>query len=249
MEVVKKHNNTDLIDIEQTQNTTDLINSMVHDFTNLLTTISGLTQLSIMKTREVETASNLKVINYTILDCKIALDKIYGCVIGCTKSEKNFNSIDEIVFSSLDMIRYRTDNVLNIGEDNISLDVELNSKEILYCNKYEIRQVLINIMVNGIHAMDGYGGILKVRTYNVDDDIVITIEDTGMGIEEEDLNKIFGSYYTTKGKNGTGLGLKIVKTIVEDHLGNITVNSEVSKGSKFVIKFPKVSNIKDLDME
>lgn len=243
MEISEKHNNTDLMDISETQNMVELFNGMAHDFNNLLTIISGLTQLSIMKTKEVETASNLKVINYTVLDCKIALDKIRGYIIGSYNMKKDLHLIDEIVFSALDMIRYRTSNDISINANNIGLDVELNSKEILYCNKYEMRQVLLNIMVNSIHAMEDKGGLLSVRTYDTDDSIIITIEDTGMGIEEEELDKIFELYYSTKGKKGTGLGLNIVKTIVENHLGTITISSEVSKGTKVVLTFPQISNI------
>lgn len=243
MEISEKHNNTDLMDISETQNMVELFNGMAHDFNNLLTIISGLTQLSIMKTKEVETASNLKVINYTVLDCKIALDKIRGYIIGSYNMKKDLHLIDEIVFSALDMIRYRTSNDISINANNIGLDVELNSKEILYCNKYEMRQVLLNIMVNSIHAMEDKGGLLSVRTYDTDDSIIIEIEDTGMGIEEEELDKIFELYYSTKGKKGTGLGLNIVKTIVENHLGTITISSEVSKDTKVVLTFPQISNI------
>jgi len=243
MEASDNHKNTDLINIGEGKNMTELVNSMVHDFNNLLSIIAGLTQLTIMKTKEVETASNLKIINYTILDCKIALDKMCGYIIGSCSMEKDFHSIDEIVFSSLDMIRYRTNNDLTIGVDNINLDVELNSKEVLYCNKYEIRQVFLNIMVNAIHAMEDKGGVLTIRTYNKDDSIIIVVEDTGTGIEEEDLDNLFVPYYTTKGKKGTGLGLNIAQTIVENHSGSIRVCSQVSKGTKVVLTFPQISNV------
>ena len=84
------------------------------------------------------------------------------------------------------------------------------------------------------------GGILTIRTYDIKDQVVLEIADTGVGIKEEIINKIFDPYFTTKGSNGTGLGLNIVKRMVNNHNGQIHVNSKLGKGTQFTIYFPIV---------
>ena len=76
---------------------------------------------------------------------------------------------------------------------------------------------------------------IKLRT--IDNYAVISIKDTGIGMKEETLNKIFEPYFTTK-RHGTGLGLTNVVRIIEAHNGNISIESEYGKGSEFIIKLP-----------
>jgi two-component system NtrC family sensor kinase len=70
------------------------------------------------------------------------------------------------------------------------------------------------------------------------DYIEIKISDTGQGISKEDLSRIFEPFYTTKGQNGTGLGLAITWGIIDNHDGTINVESEVGKGTTFIVHLP-----------
>ena len=79
-------------------------------------------------------------------------------------------------------------------------------------------------------------GMLTIRTTLVDEQIVVTISDTGSGIAKEKLEKIFNPFYTTK-DNGTGLGLAICESIINKHNGSIEVQSEEGRGSTFIISF------------
>jgi len=83
------------------------------------------------------------------------------------------------------------------------------------------------------------GGTIDVATTIENEDVVVTISDTGTGIPKDIIEKIFDPLYTTK-VNGTGLGLTVSKSIVEEHGGTIAVESEENKGSKFIIKLPRV---------
>lgn len=98
-------------------------------------------------------------------------------------------------------------------------------------------QCLLNLYLNAIQAMDK-GGTLSVRDYmNDSGEIVVEIEDTGKGIDPDNLDKIFDPYFTTK-PSGTGLGLAIVHKIIEAHRGRITVASTQGKGTVFRIFLP-----------
>jgi signal transduction histidine kinase len=102
----------------------------------------------------------------------------------------------------------------------------------------QLHQVLVNVVVNAIQAMSS-GGTLTIKTMRRDGWVSILVEDTGQGIEEENMDKIFLPFFTTKEVDeGTGLGLSVVYGIVNDHGGKIEVDSTKGRGSTFEIKFP-----------
>lgn len=108
----------------------------------------------------------------------------------------------------------------------------------------KLQQVFLNIISNAIDAMPE-GGTLKVEAEKKENNIVIRISDTGIGIKKEHLTRIFEPFFTTKGYGrGTGLGLSLSYQIVKEHDGDITVESEYGKGTIFTITLPaNFSNI------
>jgi signal transduction histidine kinase len=106
---------------------------------------------------------------------------------------------------------------------------------------HQIQQVLINLMLNAIQAMEA-GGTLSVRTFlKGGDGVGLEVKDTGTGIPKAHLKKIFDPFFTTKSE-GTGLGLSISLKILENHGATIDVISEAGKGSTFIIHFPGAKN-------
>lgn len=99
-----------------------------------------------------------------------------------------------------------------------------------------VKQALLNLVQNAFAAMEN-GGKLTLTTKNIGDFLSLSIKDTGSGIPEEKLSKIFEPYYTTKA-NGTGLGLTLVYKIMKEHCGDIHVKSEIGKGTEFILEFP-----------
>jgi PAS domain S-box-containing protein len=97
-----------------------------------------------------------------------------------------------------------------------------------------LRRVLVNLILNATQAMPN-GGELTVTANTVQDSAVITVQDTGIGIPAENLEKLFTPFFTTKAQ-GQGLGLAVCKRLVEAQGGEITVKSEVGKGSTFTLK-------------
>lgn len=98
-----------------------------------------------------------------------------------------------------------------------------------------LNQVFTNILINACQAIEGSGTITITTEYN-DKKLIVKIKDTGRGIPRNQLNKIFTAGFTTKSSGvGTGLGLAICSKIIEKHNGEIIVNSEVGKGSEFII--------------
>lgn len=102
----------------------------------------------------------------------------------------------------------------------------------------QMSQVLINLLVNALHAMPE-GGTIYLGLNSSEGKAVLTVADTGHGIAKEHLPKIFDAFFTTKDKgNGTGLGLSVVKGMIEEHGGTITVDSELRRGTTFTIHLP-----------
>jgi signal transduction histidine kinase len=100
----------------------------------------------------------------------------------------------------------------------------------------QIHQVLLNLLLNSIQAIDGKG-VIEVAIEESGNNAVISVADNGRGIPHEHLPNIFRPFYTTKG-NGTGLGLSLARRIVEEHHGRIEVTSSLGKGTKFIVTLP-----------
>ena len=102
----------------------------------------------------------------------------------------------------------------------------------------KLNQVFMNLLINAGQSITGKGDIF-VRTFIDESYIVIEIEDTGTGIDSDDIAQIFTPFYTSKPVGeGTGLGLSISHQIIEQHDGKITVRSELGKGSCFSVYIP-----------
>lgn len=199
------------------------------------------------------------------LEEKLHIDFInedIGMLIG--DSFDGINRITKIVHSLKDFARderndeygnyYITDIIeetllLIKNEYKYSIDIDKNFKNTtqIYCNKIQIGQVIMNILMNAVQAIKSQDrndrGLIKIEVYEKSDYITCTITDDGTGIKKENINKIFNPFFTTKDiSKGTGLGLSIAyDIIVNKHNGEISVESELGKYTTFTIKLPIVT--------
>ncbi len=128
-----------------------------------------------------------------------------------------------------------------IDHRDVVVDKHYAEKPVIQANPDEILQVLVNLVVNAIHAMDA-GGTLKLSSACQNGTVTIRIADTGSGIPEHHLANLFVPFFTTKPAGvGTGLGLYSAKSITEKYGGRICVESEVKKGTTFSLHFPAVT--------
>ncbi|MFQ6135890.1 MAG: ATP-binding protein [Candidatus Hydrothermarchaeales archaeon] len=149
------------------------------------------------------------------------------------QSEVEIKSLDitALLEKSLEMLSFQLTNI------RLEKDFQPNLPE-LRGDSSQLQQVFLNIITNAIQAMPD-GGRLGISIVRENGFIRVDISDTGLGIAEEDLGKIFDPFYTTKGVGGgTGLGLSICLGIVERHGGDIRVESKVDKGSTFTVRLP-----------
>jgi two-component system NtrC family sensor kinase len=141
------------------------------------------------------------------------------------------NNIEDIIESVIHI-------VWNEIKYKAELKKEYGNIPVLRCNAQKLGQVFINLLVNAVQAINKKG-IITIKTYKDNDHACIEFSDTGSGISQENIQKIFDPFFTTKpvGK-GTGLGLSIGYDIVKQHNGELFVDSELNKGTKFTIKLP-----------
>ena len=108
----------------------------------------------------------------------------------------------------------------------------------------QLQQVILNLIQNANHALLSKAKgekILKIKTENLEDKLIIEVSDTGMGVPAKIINKIFDPFFTTKevGK-GTGLGLSVSHGIMKEHGGDIKVRSREGEGTIFTVELPVI---------
>ncbi|MCK4338031.1 MAG: PAS domain S-box protein, partial [Candidatus Aminicenantes bacterium] len=149
-------------------------------------------------------------------------------------SESSFHQVDlrGSLSEIIALIEYKLKHL------NITLDMHLNAVPPIFAQGEQLQQVFINIILNAIDAMPS-GGELRVDLFQEKHQVIIKIQDSGSGIKKQHLPHIFDPFFTTKGiGKGTGLGLSISYAIIQEHQGQINVESEEGKGTLFIISIP-----------
>ena len=163
---------------------------------------------------------------------------------GIVKSLKTFSRIESEALNIVD-IHQNLDSTLTMLnfqlKDNI--EVEKNyAKGLMTIESFngELNQVFMNVLTNAIQAIDKEKGLIIITTEDLNENVKVTIADSGIGINESAKEHLFEPFFTTKeiGK-GTGLGLSITYGIIQKHKGSIEVESELGKGTKIVMTLPK----------
>jgi two-component system, sporulation sensor kinase E len=142
----------------------------------------------------------------------------------------------------LDLIAPLEESIEFLGPElestGIRVDIELAaSLPVVQGDRDQIKQVFFNIIKNARQAMKS-GGIIRIRAFSDDEFVYIQIGDTGEGIPQEDLSKVFQPYFSTK-RDGHGLGMMIVERIMRDHGGQIGIDSRPSVGTLVTLQFPQ----------
>lgn len=160
---------------------------------------------------------------------KIVVDFLFA--VRPMKMELRKQNVNTIIQEMTDFVQFE------LKELNITLDLQL-ADDLPFINFDErfLKQALLNLIKNAMAAMPD-GGTLSIRTSVNDSVVLIVVCDSGDGIPEENLSKIFEPYFTTK-ETGSGLGLTLVFKIIREHQGEISVKSKLNEGTCFTISLP-----------
>lgn len=211
-----------------------LTSSIAHEFNNLLTPIMGYSMMALEQLPPEDALFDdiLEIYNAS-QKAKTIISRMSDLARKNTATAFRPVSPDQLVKKILAIVTPSC-------PPNVELVLNLGCGEQQFtANEIQITQLLLNLILNGFQAMEETGGTLTVETAFLEDHLHIRIRDTGCGIPEALREQIFNPFFTTKeaGK-GTGLGLAIVAQVVEDHRGEITVESAPGEGSCFSIRLP-----------
>lgn len=215
--------------------------SIAHEFNNLLTPIMGYSMMALEKVpeEEEELYDGLVEIYETSRKAKNIISRLSDLARKNSGEVMRPISIDDLVKKTLDVAAPAKPTDIQIKLDLNCWDQRFEGNEI------QINQLLLNLILNSFHAMEGVDGTLTIHTSFDKENIQIRITDNGCGIPEEIRERIFEPFFTTKeAGRGTGLGLAIAAQVVEEHHGRIEVESEAGKGTTMTISLPKAADPK-----
>ena len=170
------------------------------------------------------------------------LNRMTAKLLSLTKAEGLPNEESEIIYMAPTVRRVARMLRQNAIQANITFHLELDEDCPVLILEDDLYQIVFNLMENGI-KYNLSGGSLTVRLFRCEDNAILEVQDTGMGIPEDALPHVFERFYRvdkarSRATGGSGLGLAIVRTIVQRNRGEITVSSEVGKGTVFTVTFP-----------
>jgi len=227
-----------------------LAGGIAHDFNNLLSPIIGYTELVMDSLpRGTEEASLLIEVKEASIRARELVQQILAFSRKGTEEKKPLK-IQLIIKEALKLLRSSIPSSIEIRED---IDDKCGP---VMCDPTNIHQIMMNLCTNAYHAMMQDGGVLEVSLNSItvrqeDTQLVgelpvgtyirLIVRDTGHGMDKSTVRRIFEPYFTTKEKGeGTGLGLPLVHTIVENHNGKIKVYSSPEEGATFTIYLPQI---------
>lgn len=211
----------------------EVVSSIAHSLSNPLNIISGNADYLLLNKKESEPDyEELK----TIVDETTRITKSLRGLLNFSRPlnvEKTRIDLNQLVDGVVNNSKYA------IGGKDITIKKTLD-KELphIYADKAQLEDALANLVINSIQAFTGSGEV-TVKTRANSHSVYLEVSDNGPGIPGENIEKIFRPFFSSKGYGkGTGLGLPIVKRIVEEHKGTIQVRSAPGKGTTFVISLP-----------
>lgn len=233
---------------------TEFFANMSHELKTPLNVISSSNQLleyNYKNSKVKDYNDNIKYHINLVRQSSYRIQRLIGNIIDLTKMESGFYNI-----------KLSKHNVVNVIEDlfmkiekysskkDISIIFDTDNEEIYtYIDRVEIERVMLNLLSNCIKFTPN-GGEIRVNMYDKENEFKVVVEDNGVGIPENKIDLIFeefGQVDKTLSRNseGSGIGLSIVKNLIELHDGNIKVKSKENKGTQFIITIPIKNTIKE----
>lgn len=220
-----------------------LTSGIAHEFNNLLSPILGHAEIVLHQLPEDhESYDSISEIHQTAEDAREIIAQLL------TYSRREEPNVPFSHFDLQDLVQECHKLIRPIMPFSTKLTILTTEPAAVYGNRKQIQQVLLNLITNAYQSItaeqgkvEGLGqGQIEIAIHSDASFTTIEITDNGSGMSEETLSKVFTPFFTSKSdKEGTGLGLYVVKNIIEAHHGAIDVSSEIGKGTRFIVKLPK----------
>lgn len=203
---------------------------IAHEIGNPLTSIFSFVQILREMEEEAFKKESLDTMYFHIKRISDILKQLSG-FSKMPAGEHKAGHVNEFIEASLSLIQYDK----KAKDVSVVKELAADLPEVTMDGN-QLAQVIVNLTLNAIDAMPD-GGTITIRSFVKNSDVIIQVEDTGIGIPKEDVTKIFDPFYTTKEK-GTGLGLAVSYDIIKKMNGTLSVESEAGRGTVFTITMP-----------
>jgi len=226
----------------------ELAGGVAHDFNNVLAAILGRAQLlnkileSPVKIERRKSVRDLKkglaIIEKAAMDGAETVRRIQE-FSRVRDDDRHFTEVDvnKIVDDALEFTKVRWKNAPESKGMKIKIQRNASSLPLIEGSASELREVFINLINNAVDAMP-QGGYIKIKTFREKSHVLISVEDTGIGIPKVIRDRIFDPFFTTKDPQSSGLGMSVSYGIIDRHRGTIKLESVEGKGTTFTVKLP-----------
>ena len=234
--------------LEENKLKTEFFANISHEFKTPLNILMGAMQLIEMYALNgtiIDSEKKLEKYMKTMKQNALRLLKLINNIIDMTKIDANDLYIELHNYDVVAIVRNVVQSMsvyAGIKSVNIVFNSEIKEK-LIACDADKIERIMLNLLSNALKFTDKNGSII-VNINSYDKKVFISVEDDGIGIPEDRLKLIFqrfrqGDKSFTRNREGSGIGLSIVKALIEMHNGSITAESEYKKGSKFTVQLPE----------
>lgn len=215
----------------------EMAGGVAHDFNNVLGAILGRTQLLLRVVEDPKLVKHLQQIEQMTLAGAKTIQRLQNFTR--VSSSGRYESIDliKVVEDAIEMTRPRWKDQCQKGGVAIDLRFDYKEKLLVLGNPGELAEAFSNLIMNSIDALP-QGGSITINSTKHENKAILTFQDNGVGMDEITLKRIFFPFFTTKGRQGTGMGLSVVYGIINRHRGEIDVTSKIGKGTTFTIILP-----------
>lgn len=226
-----------LVQSEKLRALGDIAGGVAHDFNNILAVILGRTELLLNEIKEENPRRWLKVIEQVANDGTQIIRRLQEFTRTGAEEAPMELDVNRSIQQIVDITCHRWKNEAEAKGIKIEVLTKLGKIPLIKIDPSELREVLINMIINAVDALPK-GGKIIIRSWEKEGFIYISVEDTGIGISKENKRRVFDPFFSTRGAKGVGLGLSVAYGIIKRYGGKINVESELNKGSTFIIKLP-----------
>jgi signal transduction histidine kinase/ActR/RegA family two-component response regulator len=226
-----------LIQAEKFKAVGKLTSALMHDFNNFLSIIIGRAQLLSAQTRDTNLSKHIEAIIKVSTQAADIIQRLNQ--FGIPVTEKEFKDLDlnQVVKEAIELTRPKWNEWAKLRGVKIRIVQELSQLPPVFGNPADLREVIINMILNSIDALPK-GGIISFHTWQEEQNIYLSLKDNGIGMNNEVGKKLFDPFFSSKPEKGNGLGLTVAHSIILQHNGKITVESKEGKGTTFIIRVP-----------
>lgn len=233
---------SELIRAERLSALGQMASGVAHDFNNQLSMVLGYSDLLLMDAGTLDnralTTEYLELIKTAAQDAAEIVRRLRS-FYRFRDSGEEFSAValSDVVDQAASLTRPRWAEQARANGLTIELKTELTGASVVLGNPVELREVLTNLIFNAVDAME-HSGTITVSTFATTDSVTLAVADTGAGMSEETRRRCMEPFFTTKGDQGTGLGLGLVYGIVRRHEGSIDIASEIGVGTAVTVTLP-----------